>query len=131
MAMENAGLRVAANDIAAFRRFHGHTPAGTLDPGSYYEDFYANHHPCTTILFSADRRIKTLTNAVRENGVKGVIFFGEKFCEYEYFEFPYLDALLKDMGVRTLFLEMSAEGVQSLDAYRTRIEAFAETLAAE
>jgi benzoyl-CoA reductase/2-hydroxyglutaryl-CoA dehydratase subunit BcrC/BadD/HgdB len=66
---------------------------------------------------------------VQETGVGGVIFFGEKFCEYEYFEFPYLEGMLKELGVRSLLLEMSAEGLQNLDGYRTRIEAFAETLA--
>jgi benzoyl-CoA reductase/2-hydroxyglutaryl-CoA dehydratase subunit BcrC/BadD/HgdB len=128
-AIDKAGLRVAANDIAALKRFYSFTPETTPDPERYYEDFYRGHHPCTTILPSADGRLQFLREVVQETGVGGVIFFGEKFCEYEYFEFPYLEGMLKELGVRSLLLEMSAEGLQNLDGYRTRIEAFAETLA--
>jgi benzoyl-CoA reductase/2-hydroxyglutaryl-CoA dehydratase subunit BcrC/BadD/HgdB len=127
-AMEASGLRIVANDIAALRRFYGHTPVGKADPEIYYENFYLNHHPCTTILPSADQRVEMLKRTVKEKQVKGFIFIGEKFCEYEYFEFPHIEGMLKAMDVKTLFLEMSVEGVQNLDGYRTRIEAFAETL---
>ncbi len=36
---------------------------------------------------------------VREGNAAGFIFIGEKFCEYEYFEVPYLRKALEEEGV--------------------------------
>jgi benzoyl-CoA reductase/2-hydroxyglutaryl-CoA dehydratase subunit BcrC/BadD/HgdB len=130
-AIEHAGLTVAANDIAALRRSYGYLPAASADPGAYYEDFYRNHYPCTTILPSADRRLKTIRQILRENCVQGFIFVGEKFCEYEYFEIPAIKRMLEAESVRTLELEIDMDDALNIDAYRTRIEAFAEMLRQE
>jgi len=43
----------------------------------------------------------------RQNNVKGCIFIGEKFCEYEYFEFPLMEKALQETGVKTMVLEFS------------------------
>ena len=126
--LEHSGLRVAANDIAALKRSYAYQPAETDDPETYYEDFYRNHYPCTTILPSADRRVDTIRRIVRERDVKGFIFIGEKFCEYEYFEIPEMEKMLRKEGVQVLQLEMSMDDILNLDAYRTRIEAFSEML---
>ena len=65
---------------------------------------------------------------VRHSEAKGVIFSGEKFCEYEYFEFPYLEKRLKEIGIPTLMLEFSVDDTENVSAYTTRVEAFAEML---
>ncbi|MGB3998410.1 MAG: 2-hydroxyacyl-CoA dehydratase family protein [Desulfomonilia bacterium] len=129
--MEQAGLMVVANDLAAMRRSYGYLPAASSDPGAYYEDLYSNHHPCTTILPSADRRLEHIMKTARENTVQGFIFVGEKFCEYEYFEIPIIAQMLAAEGVRTLELEIGIDDTLNLDAHRTRIEAFAEMLRQE
>ena len=128
--MDRAGLRVAVNDFAALRRFYGYHPE-EAGPAEYYEDFYRNHHPCTTFLPSADRRIETIRRTVREKKISGFVFVGEKFCEYEYFEFPFLEQMLRQEGVQTLYLEAGMDDAFNPDAYRTRIEAFAEVLGRE
>ncbi len=127
-AIERAGLMVAANDIAALRRSYGYLPSASADPGAYYEDLYRNRYPCTTILPSADRRLETVMQTLRESDVQGFIFVGEKFCEHEYFEIPAIKRMLEAAGVRTLELEIGMDNALNLDAYRTRIEAFAEML---
>lgn len=53
---------------------------------------------------------------------------GEKFCEYEYFEFPYLQKHLRQKGLRTLLLEFAIDDDQNLGQVRTRIEAFSEMI---
>jgi len=125
--LEDAGFVIAGNDIAFLSRSYAHTPK-TRDVFSYYEDFYANHASCTTLLFSADRRIDFLGHLANERNAKSVIFIGEKFCEYEYFEFPFMRKKLAGFGIRSLFIEIGAEGVESLEDIRTRIEAFSELL---
>ncbi|HQG33183.1 MAG TPA: 2-hydroxyacyl-CoA dehydratase family protein, partial [Deltaproteobacteria bacterium] len=126
--IEKAGLTVAANDIASLRRSYAYSPAPATDAGAYYEDFYRGHHPCTTILPSADSRAEYILKTAREKNVKGFIFFGEKFCEYEYFEMPHIEQMLKSSGIQCLCLEMTDGGGEQIAANQTRIETFAEML---
>ena len=80
------------------------------------------------MLGTADQRACTLESLVEEWDAQGVIFLGEKYCEYEYFEFPHLQKRLGAKGVKTLLLEFAVDADRSLGAYKTRIEAFAEML---
>lgn len=126
-AMDAAGLTVAANDIATMARSYGNSPSGDQPP-DYYCDYYFDHHPCTTILPAGDRRVELIRKRIHDNQVKGLIVFGEKFCEYEYFETPWIRETLKAQGVATLFLELGADDLTNLMPLKTRIEAFAEIL---
>jgi len=128
-AMERADLRVVANDIASLRRSYGYSPKITDDPGEYYTDYFANRFPCSTMLYQSDTRLTTFLDLVDSSGARGVILLGQKFCEYEYFEFPYLKKQLKDKGIPVLELEFGVDDIQNTEAYSTRIEAFAELLA--
>ena len=128
-AIEAAGLTVAGDDIALISRTVARAPAVDSDPARYYAQFYANHFPCTTLLYQGDRRIKAMADLIEATGAAGVIFIGEKFCEYEYFEFPFMEKQLQEMGVATLTLEVAMDDRDHVDGFRTRIEAFAELLA--
>jgi len=127
-AMEESNLCVVANDIASLSRSYAYSPKITTDPGDYYADFFTNRFPCTTLLYQADDRIEAFLGMVRQSCAKGVIFSGEKFCEYEYFEFPYLEKRLKEIGIPSLFLEFSVDDTENVSAYNTRVQAFAEML---
>lgn len=126
--MEDSGLRVVGNDLAMLGRSYSYMPGETSSAAEYYEDFYFNHFPCPTLLGAADKRVETFLNLVDEKKAQGVIFIGEKFCEYEYFEFPYLEKKLKELGVQTLSLEISIDDDENIEAFRTRIETFSEML---
>lgn len=127
-AMEKAGMTVVGNDIASLRRSYGYSPAVTDDPVAYYMDYFSNRYPCTTLLYQSDTRLQAFMNLVETSGAKGVIFSGEKFCEYEYFEFPFLEQKLKERGIPVLRLEFGVDDDQNTGAYTTRVEAFAEML---
>lgn len=126
-AIEHNGLIVVGNDIASQHRSYFYTPSAANDPADYYTDFYQHHFPCTTLLYSADRRVDALKDLIRDTHGEGLIFVGEKFCEYEYFEIPYLEKTLRAMGVPTLFLDVAIEDEDSA-ALITRIEAFSEMI---
>ncbi len=127
-AIEGAGLRVTGNDIAALHRSYAAKPPAALDPAAYYVNFYYDHPACPTLLYSADRRVEELLDRVVETGAKGVIFVGEKFCEYEYFEFPFLEKKLREQGLATMVLEVAIEDDDHTAAHQGRIEAFAEMI---
>ncbi len=126
--IERSGLRIAGNDIATLYRSYGYNPRLTDDPEEYYTDFYQNHIPCTTILPSSDQRIDMLMELVHTKKARGVIFIGEKYCEHEYFEFPYLEKRFKAEGVKTLQLECPMGNDENIGVFKTRIETFAEIL---
>lgn len=127
-AFEDAGLTVVGNDIASQNRALFYTPAVVDDPADYYLDFYQRHYPCTTLLHTADSRVAAIRELILGTRAQGVVFIGEKFCEFEYFEIPHLEKILKDMGVPTLFLEVSIDDDEHSEAYVTRIETFAELM---
>lgn len=128
-AIESAGLKVVANDIATQGRSYLRRPPPSPDPAEYYADYYFRQFPCTTLLPTADGRPGMLEELVERSGARGVLFVGEKFCEYEYFEFPYCIARLRDRRVHVLEVELSAED-RDAAALVTRIDAFAELIAA-
>jgi len=127
-AIESSGMCVVANDIASLKRSYAYSPEPTDNPEDYYIDFFRNRFPCTTLLYQSDVRADNFIQMIKHYDIRGVIFSGEKFCEYEYFEFPYLEKNLKDMGVKSLILEFAVNDVQYLDAHITRVEAFSEML---
>jgi benzoyl-CoA reductase/2-hydroxyglutaryl-CoA dehydratase subunit BcrC/BadD/HgdB len=124
--IEASGLRIVGNDIASMARSYDYTPDEFRGPEDYYEDLYANHHPCTTLLHTGDARPTKLLGLIERTKADGFIFLGEKFCEYEYFEFPFIEKTLRDHGIHTLALEFALGDEGNIGAYRTRIQAFAE-----
>jgi benzoyl-CoA reductase/2-hydroxyglutaryl-CoA dehydratase subunit BcrC/BadD/HgdB len=127
-AIESAGLRVVGNDIASLGRSYASMPDIREDPAAYFLDFYYQHFPCPTLLYTGDRRTKSLLTMAEEAEAAGVIFVGEKFCEYEYFEMPHLIQQLKDKGLQTLEIEIAIEDDAQTSAHHSRISAFAELI---
>jgi benzoyl-CoA reductase/2-hydroxyglutaryl-CoA dehydratase subunit BcrC/BadD/HgdB len=78
------------------------------------------------LLYTADNRLDHLLALIDSTGATGVIFLGEKFCEYEYFEFPFIEKQLKERGINVLALETSIDAVDSIAPVQNRIDAFAE-----
>jgi len=127
-AMERSGLRIVGEDLAVFRRSFSHLPVPLKEPGDFYAGFYDSHYPCTTLYYLADRRIEEIIAFCRDLKADGFVFLGEKFCEYEYFEFPHLEKKLKELDIKVLALEFSVDDSDHIGALVTRIEAFAELL---
>ena len=127
-AIEDANLRIVGNDIAMLSRSILQAPDPTDNPEEYYQNYYQRHYPCPTLLPTADNRIETLMDLIITRKAGGVIFIGEKFCEYEYFEMPYLEKRLREQGLHSLFLEVSMDDNEHINAFKTRIEAFSELI---
>jgi benzoyl-CoA reductase/2-hydroxyglutaryl-CoA dehydratase subunit BcrC/BadD/HgdB len=126
--IEESGMRVAGNDIASQARYYSYMPQEIDDPIAYCTDFYQNHHPCTTLLYSSDERLKALTELIEKKDARGLIFIGEKFCEYEYLEMPFTIKTLEKKKIATLQLEIATDDEDNVEAFRTRIEAFSELI---
>lgn len=127
-AIESAGLTIAADDVAPLYRSYGLMPGPRTDPGDYFRRHYDDHYPCPTLLHTADQRAAALMARMTKNSARAVIFIGEKFCEYEYFEIPYLVKKLNEQGFFALQIELSIEDGPHTAAHDARIAAFAEMI---
>ena len=65
----------------------------------------------------------------RDWDVQGVIFIQEKFCDPHLWDFPVIEKVLKENGLPTLSLEVDV--TTPVGQFRTRLEAFLETLESE
>jgi benzoyl-CoA reductase/2-hydroxyglutaryl-CoA dehydratase subunit BcrC/BadD/HgdB len=127
-AIAAAGMTVVADDVASLYRSYAVMPAPMSDPAEYYAKFYDDHYPCPTLLYSGDRRMAVLMDRIRQSRAGAVIFIGEKFCEYEYFEFPFLEKKLAENGIPSLRVEISIDDDEHTGAHDARIAAFAEMI---
>jgi benzoyl-CoA reductase/2-hydroxyglutaryl-CoA dehydratase subunit BcrC/BadD/HgdB len=127
-AIESAGLTVAANDIASLFRGFAAMPGPRTDPESFFQAFYDDHYPCPTLLYTGDRRVAALLDRIEQKQIDAVIFVGEKFCEYEYFEIPSLVEAFAAKGIPTLQLEIAMEDDPHSAGHDARIAAFAEMI---
>jgi benzoyl-CoA reductase/2-hydroxyglutaryl-CoA dehydratase subunit BcrC/BadD/HgdB len=82
--------------------------------------------PCPTKLQPHHQPGQHLLEQVRETGSDGVVFVIEKFCEPHAFEYALIRPDLERAGLPHLVLEM--EQTPSLEALRTRLQAFVEML---
>ncbi len=125
---EDTGFRVVGNDVALLNRSYAESPVIGDDAMEYYVDFYYRHVPCPTLLFSADHRLERLIWLASARGAKSIIFVGEKYCECEFFEFPYLQNQLRSRGIESILLEVGMDDEANIAPFQNRIEAFAEML---
>ncbi len=126
--IEDTGFRVVGNDVAVLNRSYAGSPVIGDDAMEYYVDLYYRHVPCPTLLFSADHRLEHLLWLASTRGAKSIIFVGEKYCECEFFEFPYLQEHLRTRGIESILLEVGMDDEANIAPFQNRIEAFAEML---
>jgi benzoyl-CoA reductase subunit C len=124
--IEELGARVAGDDLCSGSR-HFHDQVGAEgDPIAALADYYLRRPPCPTKLHPDHDAGRALLEQVRGAGADGVVFAIEKFCEPYAFDHALIHPTLDEAGVSHLLLEM--EQTPSLEALRTRLQAFVEML---
>lgn len=71
---------------------------------------------------------KELIKMVKEYGADGVVVCAMKFCDPEEYDYPIFKEELEAAGIPVLYMEIEQK-MDSVEQYKTRIQAFAETLA--
>lgn len=124
--IEELGARVNGDDLCSgSRHFHGQVD-GIGDPIAALADYYLNRPPCPTKMQPTHEPGRYLLDQVHQAQAQGVVFVIEKFCEPHSFEYALVLPALDKAGVPHLLLEM--EQMPSLEALRTRLQAFVEIL---
>lgn len=90
---------------------------------------YLNRPPCPHKELVGRTRFSHLLKLVQDYQVQGVIIILEKFCDIYQYEVPPVQDLFKKQNIPVLLLEVDV--TVPVGQFRTRIEAFLETMALE
>ncbi len=124
--IEEVGARVAGDDLCSGSR-HFLDQVGTEgDPIANLAAYHLQRPPCPTKYRPDHDPGRYLLEQVQQVGAAGVVFVLEKFCEPHAFDHALVRPILEESGVPHLLLEM--EQTPSLEALRTRLQAFVELL---
>jgi benzoyl-CoA reductase subunit C len=124
--IEEVGARIAGDDLCSGSR-HFRDLVGTEgDPIANLAEYYLRRPPCPTKFEPSHDPGQSVLDQIRQAGADGVVFALEKFCEPHAFDFALVRPVLDGASVPYLFLEM--EQTPSLEAMRTRLQAFVEIL---
>jgi bzd-type benzoyl-CoA reductase N subunit len=124
--IDKVGAQVVGDDLCSGSR-HFHEQVGADgDPVANLADYYLRRPPCPTKIHPVHDPGAYLLEQVTKVGAEGVIFALEKFCEPHAFDYGLTRSALEDVGMPHLLLEM--EQTPSLEALRTRLQAFVEML---
>jgi bzd-type benzoyl-CoA reductase N subunit len=124
--IDGLGAQVAGDDLCSGSRHFLDQVGAEGDPVANLADYTLRRPPCPTKLHPTHDPAGYLLEQVREMGAEGVIFVIEKFCEPHAFDYARVLPALDEAGVPHLLLEM--EQTPSLEALRTRLQAFVEML---
>ena len=69
-----------------------------------------------------------LVKMVKDYGADGVVVCAMKFCDPEEYDYVFVRDALDEAGIPNLYMEIEQK-MDSVEQYKTRIQAFAETLA--
>jgi benzoyl-CoA reductase/2-hydroxyglutaryl-CoA dehydratase subunit BcrC/BadD/HgdB len=124
--IEDVGARVAGDDLCSGAR-HFYDQVGVEpDPITALADYYLRRPPCPSKLQPKHDPGDFLLDQASQVQSDGVIFVIEKFCEPYAFDYALILPALDQAGIPHLLLEM--EQTPSLEAIRTRLQAFVELL---
>ncbi|MGC9332617.1 MAG: 2-hydroxyacyl-CoA dehydratase subunit D, partial [Anaerolineae bacterium] len=124
--IHDLGARVVGDDLCTGSR-HFYGSVGTQgDPIAALADYYLQRPPCPSKYHPAHKPGDYLLQQACQAGADGVVFVIEKFCEPHAFDYALNLPALDRAGLPHLMLEM--EQTPSLEALRTRLQAFVEML---
>jgi benzoyl-CoA reductase subunit C len=123
--IKDLGAQVVGDDLCSGSR-HFHDQVGEGDPVPALANYYLRRPPCPTKLHPLHDSGRYLLNMVRQVRAQGIVFALEKFCEPHAFDYALILPALDRATVPYLLLEM--EQIPSLEALRTRLQAFIEIL---
>ena len=117
---------VVGDDLCSGSRHFLDIVGADGEPVRALTEYYLRRPPCPTKYLPDHDPAVALIDQVQLTGADGVIFILEKFCEPHAFEYAQLIRSLDQAAVPHLMLEM--EHTPSLEALRTRLQAFLEIL---
>lgn len=130
--IEDYGGKIVFVDMCTGNRyFQNQIPLKTSkkindNPLKLLAEYYLSKTPCPRMM-NLEKRWEYLLKIIKDNQVKGVIFYNLKFCDTSFFELPIIRERLQKYGISSLCLEGEFASSTS-GRIKTRIQAFLEVL---
>lgn len=124
--IEEVGAQVSGDDLCSGSRHFLDRVGSDGDPCANLASYFLRRPPCPSKLAPSHDHGQYLLEQVRHSRADGVVFALEKFCEPHAFDYALALPVLDQAGIPHLLLEM--EQTPSLEALRTRLQAFVEIL---
>jgi len=125
--IEAAGVVVSDDDLCMGSRSYVLPSVPQGEPIDMLAQMYLSRIPCPAFHKPGYDPAEVYIEKVRNGHIDGVIFLQTKFCDPYAFNYPYLRKRLEQEGVPSLLLEVE-QNQPVPEAFRTRVEAFVETL---
>jgi len=130
MAMvESLGATIVIDDQCSGTRYFWNEARVQEDPIATIADRYCERPACPTKDYPLHTRFDHVLKLCRDYGASAGFFLQQKFCDPHEGDYPDLKKHLDANGIPTLLLEFDI--TNALGPFRTRIEAFLETLGEE
>jgi benzoyl-CoA reductase/2-hydroxyglutaryl-CoA dehydratase subunit BcrC/BadD/HgdB len=124
--VQDLGAHVVGDDLCSASR-HFFDEVGTEgDHIQNLANYYLRRPPCPTKYHPGHNPSRWLLDQANSVGADGIVFALQKFCEPHAFDYALVRPQLEEAGMPYLLLEM--EQIPSLEALRTRLQAFVEML---
>jgi benzoyl-CoA reductase subunit C len=124
--VEELGARVTGDDLCSGSRHFVDKVGAQGQPIENLADYYLRRPPCPTKLHPDHDPGHWLLDQASQASADGIVFTLEKFCEPHAFDYALVRPRLEEASMPYLLLEM--EQIPSLEAMRTRLQAFIEML---
>ncbi len=124
--IDGQGACVVGDDVCSGSRHFRDEVGSEGDPMASLAEYFLRRPPCPSKFHPTHDAGEHLLELVRRAKAAGVVFVLEKFCEPHAFDYAMILPMLDTVGVPHLLLEM--EQTPSVEALRTRLQAFIEVL---
>ncbi len=134
--IEANGMVVVDDDFFTGGRYFSKDVSASGDPVDAFIDFYMNAIPCTTYHFP-ENWIETgksyspyadyVINMMKQGLAKGIVVVKEMYCDPYDMEFVMMKKRFEEEGIPYISI-ITEHGPGPLEAIRTRVQAFEETL---
>jgi benzoyl-CoA reductase subunit C len=124
--VEAMGARVVGDDLCSASRHFLDAVGIEGDLIENLADYYLRRPPCPTKLHPDHDPGRWVLDQANRARADGIVFALEKFCDPHAFDYALVRPHLEQAGVPYLLLEM--EQIPSLEAMRTRLQAFVEMI---
>ncbi|MBP1761681.1 MAG: benzoyl-CoA reductase [Firmicutes bacterium] len=134
--IEANGMAIVDDDFFTGGRYFSKDVSASGDPVDAFIDFYVNAIPCTTYHY-ADTWIKPgksyspyadyVIDMVKQGQAKGIVVLKEMYCDPYDMEFVMMKNRFEEEGIPYISI-ITEHGPGPLEAIRTRVQAFEETL---
>ncbi len=125
--IEGTGAVVSDDDLCMGSRSYVIPPVPQGEPIEMLAQMYLSRIPCPAFYKPGYDPAQVYIEKVKSGDVNGVIFLQTKFCDPYAFNYPYIRKRLEQEGIPSLLLEVE-QNQPVPEAFRTRVEAFVETL---